>query len=87
MLNKTEEIIDKQGLHDPVCGMSVTHKSEHQHIYHGDSYYFCSSRCHDKFTSEPEKYIQLNSQTKSESDNNDGRKKIWRDILYLSNAS
>ncbi|RKZ98075.1 MAG: copper-transporting ATPase [Gammaproteobacteria bacterium] len=63
MKNITKEVIDKQGLHDPVCGMSVTDKSEHKYNYDGDTYYFCSASCHDKFTSEPEKHLHPKAQT------------------------
>ena len=55
---KTEQIINKQKLVDPVCGMSVTKNSDYYHRYKGNHYYFCSSGCQDKFTSEPEKYLQ-----------------------------
>ena len=43
---------------DPVCGMSVdpataAHRAEHA----GRSYFFCSGKCHDRFTAEPERYL------------------------------
>ena len=43
---------------DPVCGMTVTiegakHVAEHK----GSEHYFCSSRCHDKFRTDPELYL------------------------------
>ena len=43
---------------DPVCGMAVDpgiakHRSEHQ----GHSYYFCSSRCRERFDTEPSRYL------------------------------
>ncbi|MFL5264979.1 MAG: HAD-IC family P-type ATPase, partial [Stellaceae bacterium] len=43
---------------DPVCGMPVApasakHRSEHA----GHTYYFCSSRCHEKFEAEPARYV------------------------------
>ena len=43
---------------DPVCGMpvapaSANHRSEHA----GHTYYFCSSRCHEKFEAEPARYV------------------------------
>ena len=62
MLKKTEKATEKQELHDPVCGMSVTTDSEHQHTHNGEQFYFCSSGCHDKFTSEPEKYLHSKPQ-------------------------
>jgi Cu+-exporting ATPase len=44
--------------HDPVCGMTVDpatakHRAEHA----GDSYFFCSTRCREKFTAEPARYL------------------------------
>src|SRR5262245_46819130 len=43
---------------DPVCGMSV--EPEHaagSHAYHGETYYFCSQSCLDRFAAAPEHYI------------------------------
>ena len=48
----------KEQLKDPVCGMTVTEKSVHQQEYDKRRYYFCSSKCKDKFNIEPGKYIQ-----------------------------
>jgi P-type Cu+ transporter len=43
---------------DPVCGMTVDpDTAKHRHSVDGDSYYFCSARCHDKFAAEPAKYL------------------------------
>src|SRR5689334_1286264 len=44
---------------DPVCGMRVkvagaTHTAEHA----GRTYYFCSGRCREKFTAEPQRYLE-----------------------------
>jgi len=44
---------------DPVCGMSVEpaiakHKAEHA----GATYYFCSSKCREKFVAEPVRYLK-----------------------------
>jgi Cu+-exporting ATPase len=44
--------------HDPVCGMTVDpatakHRAEHA----GDSYFFCSARCRERFTTEPARYL------------------------------
>ena len=44
---------------DPVCGMSVKidgarHTTDHE----GHPYYFCSARCLDKFTAEPDRYLK-----------------------------
>jgi len=43
---------------DPVCGMSVdpaTAKFSAEHA--GDTYYFCSAKCHDKFVADPSAYL------------------------------
>jgi Cu+-exporting ATPase len=44
---------------DPVCGMpvdaaSAKHRAEHA----GHAYYFCSSRCREKFEAEPARYLE-----------------------------
>lgn len=44
-------------LKDPVCGMSVTPQSPHQHVYEGQTHYFCSAKCKDKFIQAPVKYL------------------------------
>ncbi|WP_082876884.1 heavy metal translocating P-type ATPase [Hydrogenophaga crassostreae] len=44
------------GLKDPVCGMTVTDKSEHHAIHEGKSFYFCSAKCRTKFTDQPDRY-------------------------------
>jgi len=42
---------------DPVCGMEIDPKqAAASEKYHGKTYYFCSSDCHDNFKAEPEKY-------------------------------
>jgi Cu+-exporting ATPase len=45
-------------VHDPVCGMSVdpavsAHRAEHD----GHSYFFCSTRCRERFNAEPARYL------------------------------
>lgn len=45
-------------LKDPVCGMTVTDQSPHRHDHAGQLYYFCSARCKEKFTAEPQRYLQ-----------------------------
>ena len=77
MSNKTgsEEVSTSnanQPLTDPVCGMSVTERSDyHVHLDPADGvvteqtdYYFCSDSCQTKFKEHPEQYI---SQSESES--------------------
>jgi|GEM_PF-1749543 YHS domain-containing protein len=38
--------------YDPVCGMEVDSKTSVKIIVNGETYYFCSPRCKDKFSSE-----------------------------------
>ncbi len=43
---------------DPVCGMDVDPAATEHHHRQGDAlYYFCSSRCHQKFAGDPEHYL------------------------------
>jgi len=55
------KLID-DNLHDPVCGMTVTPKSEHSIKVEDETYYFCSSRCLEKFQEEPERYLDSGAQ-------------------------
>lgn len=44
---------------DPVCGMTVDpERSEHAAEYKGQTFHFCSARCHDKFVAAPEPYLK-----------------------------
>lgn len=39
---------------DPVCGMSVAPDAGRpSHTYRGETWYFCSQRCHDRFVEDP----------------------------------
>ena len=43
---------------DPVCGMQVDEKTAVGHIEHnGETYYFCSERCQERFEENPERYV------------------------------
>ena len=43
---------------DPVCGMMVDpERTEYHAEYHGHRFHFCSARCHDTFTANPERYL------------------------------
>ncbi|WP_245884276.1 heavy metal translocating P-type ATPase [Hartmannibacter diazotrophicus] len=43
---------------DPVCGMAVDPATaEHRHEHEGQTHYFCSQGCHDKFVADPGKYL------------------------------
>lgn len=44
---------------DQVCGMDIDPKNAAAtEEYQGKTYHFCSAACHDKFKSEPEKYVK-----------------------------
>jgi Cu+-exporting ATPase len=45
-------------LKDPVCGMTVTPQSKHQHEHQGTTYYFCSAGCRTKFSADPDRYLK-----------------------------
>ena len=48
----------EQTVKDPVCGMSVDPKrAKHQAQHDGRPYYFCSSRCAEKFRAAPEEIL------------------------------
>jgi Cu+-exporting ATPase len=43
---------------DPVCGMTVTKAgATHTHAHGGNTYYFCSPRCREKFIADPSRYL------------------------------
>ena len=44
---------------DPVCGMQVEeNEAAGQADYEGQTYYFCSSACRQKFEENPEQYAE-----------------------------
>jgi Cu+-exporting ATPase len=47
----------REGLRDAVCGMTVTAESKHQVGHDGETYYFCSARCLEKFRDSPDAYL------------------------------
>jgi len=47
----------KRTIQDPVCGMDVTETSEFSTRYEGQTYYFCSKVCKEKFTTHPSVYL------------------------------
>ncbi|WP_428420451.1 heavy metal translocating P-type ATPase [Methylibium sp.] len=46
-------------LKDPVCGMTVTTKSQHVLHHEGQPVYFCSAGCKAKFAANPTKYAAM----------------------------
>jgi Cu+-exporting ATPase len=47
---------------DPVCGMTVTPGSAKggSHVHAGTTYWFCNSKCREKFAGEPARYLAAN---------------------------
>ncbi len=44
---------------DPVCGMTVNlNAGKPTRQYKGETYHFCSQRCHDKFAADPARYLE-----------------------------
>ncbi|MEW6456703.1 MAG: YHS domain-containing protein [Acidobacteriota bacterium] len=49
----------KEEVKDPVCGMKLAkEEAKFKSEYKGETYYFCSQDCKDKFDKNPEKYIK-----------------------------
>jgi Cu+-exporting ATPase len=47
---------------DPVCGMTVDiAQAKYRHEHAGSTWYFCSRRCLEKFSAEPERYAKKSS--------------------------
>ena len=44
-------------LKDPVCGMTVTVKSDHKVTHEARTFYFCSAKCKGKFAVNPSSYL------------------------------
>jgi Cu+-exporting ATPase len=52
------ETEQKEVLKDPVCGMSVEPATaKHRAEYGGETYYFCSAGCHEKFIAGPGRFL------------------------------
>jgi P-type Cu+ transporter len=49
---------------DPVCGMTVdTAPAKYHHSHEGQTYYFCSNRCQERFVGNPSNYLKTASDT------------------------
>ncbi|MCC7482151.1 MAG: YHS domain-containing protein [Hyphomicrobiales bacterium] len=42
---------------DPVCGMTVDTAKALSSVHSGQTYYFCSETCRDRFVASPEKFV------------------------------
>lgn len=59
---------------DPVCGMKVSlGKGKPQFSYKGETYHFCSSKCHDRFKTDPFFYLSGNNRRQKTSAAPDAR--------------
>jgi len=49
----------KSPMKDPVCGMSVVRGEAKggEAVFEGQTYVFCSTKCHEKFVAEPRRYL------------------------------
>src|SRR5665213_1234104 len=52
-----QELKQSQTSTDPVCGMDVEADSPHRHVHAGQTYYFCNTRCMEKFKVDPQRYL------------------------------
>jgi len=44
---------------DPVCGMTIdSSKAAATEVVKGQTYYFCSTSCRDKFRADPDRYAK-----------------------------
>ena len=49
----------EQSVRDPVCGMAVDPgTAKYRHTHDGRPYYFCSSKCQDRFAANPSQYLK-----------------------------
>ena len=59
---------DEQMATDPVCGMSVNQNAgKPSYTYDGETYHFCSQKCHDKFEQDPYFYLSGNHKKRQKS--------------------
>ena len=67
MQNRADAATENKDVKDPVCGMTVGNWPETLSLEHeGQSYYFCSRDCMEKFQEHPEQYIVPSSSAPSE---------------------
>lgn len=72
---------DHAKVKDPVCGMMVDpERTEHHADHGGQTFHFCSMRCHDKFFASPEQY--LTPEAASAALENAGQASPQKGIIY-----
>ena len=65
--SETEVETENKSYQDPVCEMTVTSSSAKGKMdYKGKTYYFCSTKCMNKFESNPEDYLSPKKEKKTE---------------------
>lgn len=50
MARQKKDVLDRI---DPVCGMTVNSDNAEKAHYQGETFYFCSKECKDKFEAQP----------------------------------
>jgi heavy metal translocating P-type ATPase len=55
--------LDDKPYTDPVCGMKAAANPDKSAVYAGQTYYFCSTGCVSKFTSDPMRYLSPQRKT------------------------
>jgi YHS domain-containing protein len=70
-------------LKDPVCGMTVTDKSFHHLERQGQSYYFCGTKCKNRFANQADRY---SGQGPVPSSQQEGAPVRWKPARLLSAA-
>ncbi|GIW99081.1 MAG: copper-translocating P-type ATPase [Pirellulaceae bacterium] len=64
---------EKREKYDPVCGMSITAESAAASVEHaGETYYFCSLHCAEKFRQNPASFLDRSRQQTSRHDHRGG---------------
>src|SRR3954452_13524978 len=60
-IEKIDDAVATETFTDPVCGMKVKPERAAGRVEHkGKAYYFCSKSCVQKFSADPEKYLDPN---------------------------
>ncbi|MBT8764482.1 heavy metal translocating P-type ATPase [Desulfohalobiaceae bacterium Ax17] len=68
---------------DPVCGMKTENENEFlQHKHNGQTYYFCSKHCLEKFRHNPKDYIGGGIQDNLDNMSNDTRELSHKSQIY-----
>ena len=71
---------------DPVCGMKViTTTAKHLAEHGGETFYFCSARCRERFVAEPDRYLPARGEPGSRTDQH-GRPDTYAHLHHGSGA-